>query len=222
MTQPDYSHITNWIFDLDNCLYPADCDLFALIDARMKIFIGQLLNIDESEAYILQKTYFHQYGTSLAGLMRHHQVEPRDFLDFVHDISMYRLSPDPQLREKITALPGRKWIFTNGDGQYAQRVLTALGLNGIFSGLHDVIASDFIPKPEAHAYEKMLENFGLEGKDCLFVDDMARNAMQAKNHDMMAIWLDNGSEGGNHKAENDKLDLVITNIHHWLDDILAQ
>ena len=36
-------HVRNWIFDLDNTLYPASANLFAQVDARMTGFIQDLL-----------------------------------------------------------------------------------------------------------------------------------------------------------------------------------
>ena len=47
---PNLSHIDHWIFDLDNVLYPAECDLFALIDIKMGEYIAKELDCDLEEA----------------------------------------------------------------------------------------------------------------------------------------------------------------------------
>src|SRR3546814_7818832 len=132
-------HIDAWIFDLDNTLYLPEADIFAQIDERMGQFISDLLECDRIEARRVQKDYFHRHGTTLFGLMAHHDVEPRQFLDFVHDVDLGVLDRDPLLVEAIAALPGRKFIFTNGDAPYAMRVLDKLGLGESFEAIHDKI-----------------------------------------------------------------------------------
>ena len=125
---PMFGHVTDWIFDLDNCLYPASTGLFELIDERMGAFIQRLLNCDPVEAKRVQKAHFHEHGTTLAGLMREHEVDPHLFLDDVHSIPLDRVSRDERLARGLARLPGRKIVFTNGDAPYARRVLEALGI----------------------------------------------------------------------------------------------
>ena len=139
-------HVDTWIFDLDNTLYPASCDLFALIDAKMTLYIQQMLDCDHVTARTTQKGYFRSHGTTLSGLMAHHDVDPHHFLDFVHDIEMSRLTPDPALKAALERLPGRRLVFTNGNATYAQRVLDALGLGDCFETIHDIHAIDYIAK----------------------------------------------------------------------------
>ena len=109
---PTLRHIDTWIFDLDNTLYPASCDLFALIDQRMNLYLRQMFNVDAEAAHKIQKQYFWEHGTTLSGLMSQHGTDPHHFLDFVHDIEMDRVSENPALRAAISNLPGRKIIFT--------------------------------------------------------------------------------------------------------------
>ena len=136
-------HVDTWIFDLDNTLYPAKADLFALIDVKMGEFIQGLLGCDQHVARETQKRYFMEHGTTLSGLMHHHGIEPHDFLDYVHDISMDRLEVDADLNAHIAALPGRRLIFTNGDATYAGRVLDKLGLGDAFELIHDIHACQY-------------------------------------------------------------------------------
>jgi putative hydrolase of the HAD superfamily len=44
-----------WLFDLDNTLYPARCNLFAQIDERIGRYISDWLKVDAEEARRVQK-----------------------------------------------------------------------------------------------------------------------------------------------------------------------
>jgi len=213
------AHVRNWIFDLDNTLYPASADLFRQIDAKMTAYIANRFAVDTGEAYRLQKTYFLGHGTTLAGLMAEHDVDPHEFLDFVHDVEMDVLEENAPLAAAIARLPGRKIVFTNGDGPYAGRVLERLGLSGSFEAIHDIHAMDLIPKPQASAYSGLCAAFGLDPAQSLFADDMARNLAPAKAIGMMTVWVDNGSEQG-HDADRNFIDFTTHDITHWLHDIL--
>ena len=101
-----FAHVRDWIFDLDNCLYPASTGLFALIDERMGGYIQRLLGCDSDEAKRVQKAHFHEHGTTLAGLMKHHDVDPHEFLEDVHDIPLDRVSCDDRLVGLLPRLPG--------------------------------------------------------------------------------------------------------------------
>ena len=215
------SHVENWIFDLDNSLYPATADLFALIDARMGEYISRLLDCDLEEARRVQKGYFRDHGTTLAGLMRTHGTEPRDFLDFVHDIDLARLTADPQMVAALDRLPGRKFVFTNGDETYAKRVLDKLGLANAFDGMHDIHTMDYVPKPDPSAYEKLCARHRIDPRHSLFADDMARNLPPAKALGMVTVWVDNGSEQASFGADLTHIDHRTDDVATWLNEILA-
>ena len=218
---PALSHIDCWIFDLDNSLYPASADLFALIDIRMGEYIQRLLACGPVEARRVQKSYFHEHGTTLAGLMAGHGVAPRDFLDYVHDIDLARLSADPALVSAMDRLPGRKFVFTNGDEAYASRVLDKLGLANAFDGMHDIHAMDYVPKPNPAAYAALCSAHAIAPETALFVEDMARNREPAKALGMTTVWVDNGSERGDHGADPAFIDYRIADIGLWLTEILG-
>jgi putative hydrolase of the HAD superfamily len=218
---PALAHIDSWIFDLDNSLYPASCDLFALIDIRMTEYIAELTGLPLEEARRTQKSYFHEHGTTLAGLMRAHDVDPKHFLDFVHDIDLARITADPDLVAAIDRLPGRKFVFTNGDEAYARRVLDKLGLANAFDGMHDIHAMDYVPKPNRSAYEQICERHGIDPHRALFVDDMARNLEPAKAVGMTTVWVDNGSERGSHGADDAFIDYRTHDVGVWLHRILG-
>lgn len=216
------SHIDNWIFDLDNTLYPASANLFARIDTRMGEFIMRLRGIDAAEARRIQKQYFFAHGTTLAGLMAEHGVDPHEFLDFVHDIEMDALEEDAALADALARLPGRKLIFTNGDAPYVGRVLARLGLQESFEAVHDIHATAYRPKPDPLAYQGLCEAYGLDAERSLFVEDMARNLRPAKAIGMTTVWVDNGSEQPPDCIDRSYIDYTTDRIGHWLHEILEK
>ncbi len=217
---PAFAHVRDWIFDLDNCLYPASTELFALIDERMGAYIQRLLDCDAGEAKRVQKAHFHNHGTTLAGLMKSHGVDPHEFLDEVHAIPLDRIRCDERLASALGRLPGRRFLFTNGDAPYARRVLEAIGVGSHFDELHDIHASDLRPKPDPHGYRLLCERFAIDPARALLVDDMAANLKPAKALGMTTVWVDNGSERGSHGADGEFIDHRITDVADWLDAIL--
>ena len=216
---PALRHIETWIFDLDNTLYSARTNLFARIDRRMTAFIGDFLGVEEAEAHRIQKAYFHGHGTTLAGLMSEHQVDPHVFLAYVHDIEMDVLEADAPLAAAIARLPGRKLVFTNGDKPYALKVLDRLGLGGSFEAVHDLHAMDLVPKPNASAYRGLCDAYDIAPDRALFVDDMARNLQPAKAIGMTTVWIDNGSEQAP-DADRSFIDYTVADLAGWLSQIL--
>lgn len=211
--------IRNWIFDLDNTLYPARTNIAGQMDARITQYIIDLLGLEWPEARTLQKKFFHEKGTTLAGLIAHHGVDPHHYLDFVHDLEMDVLDHDAPLVAAIARLPGRKLIFTNADAPYATRVLERLGLSDSFEAIHDIHATNYVPKPDPQVYRGLCAAYDLDPAQSLFVEDMARNLAPAKAIGMTTVWVDNGSEqppGG----VPDYIDFTISDLSHWLHDIM--
>lgn len=215
---PALAHIDTWLFDLDNTLYPAACDLFGLIDKRMTAYVARITGLPLEEAYKVQKGWFREHGTTMAGLMVVHDIDPHDYLADVHDIEMAVLQEDRRLVDAIARLPGRKLVFTNGDTPYARRVLERLGLSESFEDIHDIHACAYRPKPHAHAYESLLARFAIDPTRALFAEDMARNLAPAKAIGMTTLWIDNGSEqvGGENA---DYIDYRTTELAGWLESI---
>jgi len=218
---PAFRHVTDWVFDLDNCLYPASAGLFDLIDERMTAYIERLLSCGPDEAARVQKAHFHQHGTTLAGLMKEHAIDPHEFLADVHDVPLERIDANPRLARALAALPGRKLIFTNGDAPYARRVLERIGIGSHFEGLHDIHANTYRPKPDPHGYALLCERFGIDPAHALLADDMIQNLRPAKALGMTTVWVDNGSERGNHSFEQGVADHVISDVADWLEVILG-
>ena len=218
---PALSHIRAWIFDLDNTLYPASADLFGLMDKRMTAYVARTLGIaDMAEAYRVQKSFFQQHGTTMAGLMAEHAIDPHHYLADVHDIDLSVLAEDARLARLIARLPGRKLIFTNGDEPYARKVLAKLGLSETFEAIHDIHASAYKPKPHEASYASMIAGLGVDPAQSVFVEDMARNLAPAKALGMTTVWLDNGSEQG-HDADRSYVDHHITDLADWLHSLLG-
>ena len=216
------AHIDAWIFDLDNTLYPAKADLFGLIDIKMGEFIQGLLGCDPQEARAVQKRYFLEHGTTLAGLMRHHGTDPHSFLDYVHDISLERVEADAGLQAAIAALPGRRLIFTNGDEPYARRVLAKLGLSDSFELIHDIHACAYRPKPDPSGYAALCDTHGVDPRSALFFEDMARNLRPAKAIGMTTVWVNNGSEAGDFGAHPDFIDYETDDLKQFLTRIIGE
>ena len=218
---PLFGHVTDWIFDLDNCLYPAATGLFELIDQRMGAYIERLLGCAPSEAKRVQKAHFHAHGTTLAGLMRENGVDPHHFLADVHSIPLDRIDRDERLERGLARLPGRKLIFTNADEPYARRVLEALGIGDHFTELHDIHAAELKPKPDEHGYRLLLDRFGIDPAKAAMIEDMAQNLKPAKKLGITTVWVDNGSERGNHAHHPDYIDLTISDVGEWLEEMLG-
>jgi len=215
-------HVDTWIFDLDNTLYPASADLFGRIDVRMGQYIQRLLGVDPVQARRVQKALFVEHGTTLSGLMRTHDIDPNDFLDYVHDIEMDALAEDRRLVEAVARLPGRKLVFTNGDAPYARRVLAKLGLSDSFEAIHDIHACAYQPKPDPASYRAMCAALSVTPESALFVEDMARNLRPAKALGMTTVWVNNGSERGAHDHHPDYIDFEIADVGEWLHAILGE
>lgn len=173
MAKDAFSHVTVWVFDLDHTLYPPSARLFDLIETRMTNYVMQALGVARDEADRLRSHYWKTHGTTLAGLMREHDLDPAPYLTDVHDIPMDRLQPDPDLANHIRNLPGRRIVYTNGSAPYAERVLEARGLSGLFDAVYGVEHAQYLPKPDRAAFEKVFQRDGLE-TDCaaMFEDDI--------------------------------------------------
>lgn len=170
-----FDETSTWIFDLDNTLYPAECNLFAQVDRRMGEFIAQYLGVPYEYARHLQKSYYRQYGTTLSGLMHVHKLDPKPFLDYVHDIDLSVVSEHPELAAVIAQLPGRRLIFTNGSRRHAERVAGKLGVLHLFEDICDIAACEYVPKPEADAFDRMVRRHGVAPQSAAMFEDMPHN-----------------------------------------------
>ena len=175
MPKAAFTDVQTWVFDLDHTLYPPSARLFDLIEVRMTAYVMNTLKVDHAEADRLRKHYWATHGTTLAGLMREHAVDPVPYLIEVHDIPMDSLEPDPRLAAQIRSLPGRRIVYTNGCAPYAERVLEARGLTGAFDAVYGVEDADYLPKPDHAAFDKVFRKDGLAPETAAMFEDDARN-----------------------------------------------
>jgi putative hydrolase of the HAD superfamily len=174
-TRRGFERTQVWVFDLDNTLYPADCNLFAQVDQKMGEFIARYLGVPFAYARHLQKTYYRQFGTTLTGLMRVHKMDPAPFLDYVHDLDLSVVAEHAELATAIDALPGRKLIFTNGSRAHAERVAGKLGVLHLFEGIFDIVDADYVPKPLPSCYDMFLRTHGVDAGISAMFEDMPHN-----------------------------------------------
>jgi putative hydrolase of the HAD superfamily len=170
-----FDHINTWVFDLDNTLYPASCKLFDQMHVRMSDFIKERLNVDQDEALRLRREYYLKHGTTLRGLMLEHDMEPADFLDYVHDIDYTAVANDAVLQNALEKLPGRKLVFTNGTTDHAGRVMKRLGVEDHFEAVFDIVDSEYIPKPARGPYDKFAILHSVDGTHTAFFEDLPEN-----------------------------------------------
>lgn len=207
--------IDTWVFDLDNTLYPPRYDLFGQIDRKMKHFIAESLGVSPEDAFVLQKRYLHEYGTTLSGLMAVHGMEPDAFLAYVHDIDHSVLPQDAALDAALADLPGRKLIFTNGTVKHAADVLDRLGISAHFEDIFDIRAADFTPKPRPETYARMLERHRVRAETSAMFEDLARNLVPAYALGMLTVLVQ-PEDGPAHAEEGEN-----THIHYRTDNLAA-
>jgi len=185
----DLTHIDVWLFDLDNTLYPPETAFMSLIEARMTEFVARHVGLSHEDAHALQKKYYRELGTTLAGLMAHHDVKPEDYLDHVHDVPLDSLTPDPDLAAAIHRLPGRRLVFTNGDAKHAGRVLDHLGLADAFEDTFHIASADFVPKPHPSTFDKLILAHAVTPKSAAFFEDSEKNLAPAATLGMTTILV---------------------------------
>jgi putative hydrolase of the HAD superfamily len=206
MVKQHFTHVTTWVFDLDNTLYPPRYRLFDQIEVRMTNWVMQALNVGRTEANRLRQHYWQTYGTTLSGLMREHGIDPGPYLTDVHDIDFTILPRDPDLAAAIAALPGRRIIYTNGGADYAQKVLDARGLNGLFDAIYGIEEAGFLPKPERGAFETIFAADGLNPAKATMFEDDPRNLRAPHEMGMRTV----------HVSEKP---VPALHIHHHTDDL---
>ncbi|MEM6387863.1 MAG: pyrimidine 5'-nucleotidase [Pseudomonadota bacterium] len=206
MPKGHFDHVTTWIFDLDNTLYPPEIRLFDQIEKRMTAWVMKALSVAETEADRLRKHYWDTHGTTLAGLMQEHDIDPMPYLEDVHDIDFDALTPDPDLAASLANLPGRRIVYTNGSAPYARCVLAARGLEGLFDAVYGVEHAGFRPKPERAAFEQVLTKDGSDPRRATMFEDEPRNL--AAPHEMGMATV--------HVAP---VPVTAPHIHHHTDDL---
>ena len=213
------AHVDTWVFDLDNTLYAADSDLWPKIDQRITLYVMQLFGEDGMSARALQKYYYQRYGTTLRGIMEENGVDPAHFLDFAHDIDRSALAADPALSEAIGALPGRKLILTNGSRGHAEATATKLGILHHFEDIFDIVAGDYLPKPEVQTYKRFFDRHGIEPKRSAMFEDLERNLAPAHAAGMRTVLVKPKSGQTDHRDGWEKVGDAPPYVDFVTDDL---
>jgi putative hydrolase of the HAD superfamily len=197
------------LFDLDNTLYPRSLGIFDMVVERIRNYMEVCMGFEKELARALRQEYIRKYGSTLRGLMIHYNVKPEDYLEYVHDVGVEdRLSPSPTLVELLESIPIDRGIFTSGHRPHAQKVLRCLGVEQYFPQIFDIVFTRYIPKPDPEPYHQILDFLGLEGKDCMMIEDLPANLKPAKDLGMATVLVGPRMEG---------IDGVVD---HTIEDIL--
>ncbi len=216
----DLKHTKCWIFDLDNTLYPAKCDLFAQMHEKMQEFVEKRLGLDAVSAQQFRSRVSQQYGTTLRGLMSEHDIPPDAFLDFVHDIDLSPVQRNERLNEVLSALPGRKLIFTNATVNHADRVLEKLGIARHFDVVFDIAASAYQPKPVRAPYDQLVAQHMISPATAVMVEDMVQNLAPAADMGMTTVLVPNWHGDESSELDHDHVHHQTDDLTKWLEDLL--
>ena len=206
MPKMHFTHIDTWVFDLDNTLYPPSARLFDQIEVKMTQYVMDALGVDRARADHLRDMYWHEHGTTLAGLMNEHGLDPDPYLEAVHAISLDHLEPDAELKRRIDALPGRKIVYTNGCAPYAERVIAQRGLTGAFDAVYGVEHAGFLPKPQQQAFDRVFARDGVDPTRAAMFEDEVRNLKAPHAMGMRTVHVAPEADAQDH-------------IHHHTNDL---
>ena len=213
------ANIKNILFDCDGVLYQDLEAVFGQVSKKMTEYISKKLNIDLIKAKELQTNYFHKYNTSLNGLMIHHDIPPREFLDYVHDIDLSFLEKDKTLRYELENIKLNKYVFTNGSKEHVKNITTHLGIDDQFDGVFDIVDAKYHPKPEAITFDLMVQKFKIDPNETLYIEDIAKNLSIGKERGTITAWLINDEYWGKKESEKDYIDYKIENLSLFLKEI---
>ena len=209
----------NLLLDLDGTVYQDLESVFGQVSKLMTKYISEKLNVDLKKAKELQTNYFYKYNTSLNGLMIHHDIPPKEFLKYVHDIDLSFMKKDIVLRTELEKLNMRKLIFTNGSTDHAKNVLSHLGIDDLFQGIFDITDAEYQPKPEPKAFDLMTKKFDLDPSETIYVEDIAKNLSIGKERGCTTVWLINNEEWGKMESDEDYIDYKIKNLSLFLKEL---
>ena len=209
----------NWIFDLDNTMYDINLGLFKKISNRITDFIMSKYSLDVDQAKKIQKEYYLKYGLTLRGLIVEKKLEPEEFLDYVHDIDLSFLDKDKVLRNELENMKLQKFVFTNGSKEHVKNITTTLGIDDQFDGVFDIVDAEYHPKPEARAFDLMVEKFKIDPKKTLYIEDIAKNLSIGKERGATTVWLINDEYWGKKESDKDYIDYKIENLSLFLKEI---
>ena len=212
-------NIKNILFDCDGVLYQDLEAVFGQVSKKMGEYISRKLNVDLKKAKELQRNYFHQYNTSLNGLMIHHKIDPHEFLEYVHDIDLDFLKKDTLLREELLKLDVKKFVYTNGSRNHVNNITKHLGIDDLFDGVFDIVDGQFIPKPQIEPFKVLIKKFDINPEETVFIEDIAKNLSVKKELNLKTVWLINNEYWGKQDSDKNYIDVRIENLTSFLKEI---
>ena len=220
----EINNLRTWVFDLDNTLYSAETGIFDQVDKLMGEYIVKYLNVDISEAKIIQKKYFKEHGTTLKGLMDNYNIIPEHFLDEVHKLDYSIIKPNLELKKALNKIKSEKIIFTNANRSHVNAILDRLEINGAFDGIFDITDANYIPKPEMISYKNLIKKFNIDKNKTIMFDDIAKNLVPASKIGFKTVWIDTGKENYSDDIANSRkyLDYETTDLPLWLNSIIKE
>jgi len=214
------------LLDLDGVCYGKHNNyslekVFGQVSQKMTKFISERLKIDMREAKKLQTDYFYKYNTSLNGLMIHHDIPPEEFLKYVHTIDLSFMKEDKIMRNELEKLDMEKFIFTNGSAEHAKNILSHLGVYDLFGRdkIFDIKDAGYVPKPEAKTFDLMVKKFGLNPKETIYIEDIAKNLSIGYERGCATVWLINDELFGKMDSDKDYISHKIENLSLFLKEI---
>lgn len=221
-TKNRIANVTDWVFDLDDTLYPSTCDVFFKMEKRIcEYMCNHIPNIDFEKARELQREYYSKYGVTIRGLMIHHNIDPDDFLEYAHDIDLSILPRNDELNRNLSRLKGKKYIFTNGIKSHAERVLNRVGISDHFEGIFSIREAHFVPKPSIDIYKKMIATFNIDPNTSAMFDDAQKNLRPAHELGMATVWVRGAIDHFSKVEENPEfIDYTTKDITSWLGDLI--
>ena len=182
------------LFDVDDTLYPRSSGVLKMIDARIEEFLRRRFTLDDERLREMRLGYLREHGTTLRGLMLEAEVDPQEYLVFIHDVPLEsRVHGNPELDRLLSAISVGKAVLTNSPREHAARVLHAVGVDQYFEHIFGIRAPDYIGKPDARAYEYALNTLKVGAEECLFVDDSPFNMRGAQRLGMHTVQVGEGA-----------------------------
>ncbi len=215
-----FAHVTTWVFDLDNTLYPPDSGIWSLINERITLFLIDLFGLDGQSARALHRYYYTRHGTTLRGLIEENVDAAERFLEFVHDIDRSALRPDPVLAREVARLPGRKLIFTNGSREHAMATTRQLGLDGLFEDAFDIVAASLTPKPAEAAYQAFCDRYEVDPRRAAMFEDLPKNLVVPKAKGMTTVLVTGKSGLAGHRHDGGETEKAVAAADYVTDDLV--
>jgi len=187
-----------YLFDFDNTLYDPANGLMNELKRRMGLFLAKQLNWTPAEVEERVEKLRVLHGPIITGFMREypeHKIDVELFSQFVHDFSLPDyLAVDRRLQALLAGLPGDVYILSNGFEEYLDQALALLGIKDLVKGIYGIRFVQFSGKPDPNAYERVIDDIGVDPASVIYFDDNIRDLKPAKKLGMTTVWVSNGQK----------------------------